>query len=81
MVHSSGRTGHNVEYVLKLAAWSRFALPEIIDHHLFDLEKHILSKVNDKLLYNYFSVLHYRFIVHELGGRIRTLPRCDMSSF
>ena len=48
VVHSSGKTGHNVEYVLKLAAWSRFALPEIIDDHLFQLEEHILSKVSDK---------------------------------
>jgi len=47
VVHSSGKTGHNVEYVLKLAAWSRFALPEIMDDHLFQLEKHILSKVEE----------------------------------
>ena len=45
VVHSSGKTGHNVEYVLKLAAWSRSALPDIIDEHLYELEKHILSKV------------------------------------
>ena len=56
VVHSSGKTGHNVEYVLKLAAWSRFALPEIIDDHLFQLEEHILSKVNDKHIYQMLSV-------------------------
>jgi len=47
VVHSSGNTGHNVEYVLKLAAWSRFALPNIIDDHLFQLEQHILNKVQE----------------------------------
>jgi len=45
VVHSSGKTGHNVEYVLKLAAWSRSVLPDIIDDHLFELEKRIVSKV------------------------------------
>ena len=59
MVHSSGNTGHNVEYVLKLAAWSRFALPNIIDDHLFQLEQHILNKVNEMqmhlLAYQYVS--------------------------
>ena len=33
-----GRTGHNVEYVLKLAEWARETFPDVEDKHLYGLE-------------------------------------------
>lgn len=35
---SQGASGHNVEYVLRLAQFIRTEIPEIVDHHLFELE-------------------------------------------
>ena len=35
VVESEGPSGHNVEYVLRLAAWQREALPHIKDDHLY----------------------------------------------
>ena len=37
-VECVGRTGHNVEYVLKLAEWARETFPEVEDKHLYGLE-------------------------------------------
>ena len=45
VVHSSGDSGHNVEYVLKLAIWMRHFLPEVVDDHLYTLEFHIRTLV------------------------------------
>ena len=33
-----GKTGHNIEYVLKLAEWARATFPEVKDEHLYGLE-------------------------------------------
>ena len=47
VVHSSGDSGHNVEYVLKMAMWQRHFLPDIPDHHLYTLEYHIRTLVDE----------------------------------
>ena len=41
MVGCSGATGHNVEYVLRLADWFRLNFPDVMDDHLFTIETHI----------------------------------------
>merc|ERR1712142_120809 len=46
VVHSSGNSGHNVEYVLKIAMWQRHFLPDIQDDHLYTLEHHIRNLVD-----------------------------------
>lgn len=43
VVHSKGRSGSNIEYVLKLAEWMRYILPSVSDDHLFDIETQILK--------------------------------------
>ena len=45
MVSSSGPSGHNVEYVLRLAEWMHAALPEVWDDHLFSIERAVRRKV------------------------------------
>lgn len=45
---SNGPSGHNVEYLLRLAMFMREELPEADDEHLFSLEK----LVRDKLIKN-----------------------------
>ena len=35
---SQGPSGHNVEYLIKLAIFMRETMPGVIDDHLFDLE-------------------------------------------
>ena len=53
VVYSEGNTGHNVEYVLRLAEWIRDTMPDVEDDHLFSLEAHIRQKVvKDKLCLN-----------------------------
>ncbi len=47
---SSGASGHNVEYVLRLAEWVRLALPDVHDEHLFTLEMHVRAKIKEKNL-------------------------------
>ena len=49
-MNSSGDSGHNVEYVLKLAEWMRAKLPDIHDPHLFTLEELIRAKVEERKL-------------------------------
>lgn len=47
IANSSGPSGHNVEYVLRLAKFMREEIPHAIDEHLYDLEnyvKEILAK-------------------------------------
>jgi hypothetical protein len=39
-----------VEYVLKLAEWIRKNLPEVVDDHLFDIEKAVRTKIDQKSL-------------------------------
>ena len=39
-----------MEYVLKLAEWIRKNLPEVVDDHLFDIEKAVRTKIDQKSL-------------------------------
>ena len=41
VVSSSGPSGHNVEYVLRLADWVHQELPHVQDEHLFSIEEEI----------------------------------------
>ena len=41
MVSSRGPSGHNVEYLLKLAEWMHAALPDVWDDHLFTIEQQV----------------------------------------
>jgi len=45
VVRSSGPSGHNVEYVLKLAMWLRQTFPDVVDKHLYELEKHVMIEI------------------------------------
>jgi len=45
VVSSSGPSGHNVEYVIKLAQWLRKTFPEVVDEHLYSLETQVLAEV------------------------------------
>ncbi|XP_039597880.1 glutathione-specific gamma-glutamylcyclotransferase 1 [Polypterus senegalus] len=40
---SSGKSGHNIEYLLRLAEFMRLACPEVHDEHLFAIEAATLS--------------------------------------
>lgn len=51
-----GPSGHNVEYVLRLADYVRTEIPEVEDQHLFELEKLILE-VLDKRRINLADVM------------------------
>jgi len=48
VVSSSGPSGHNVEYLLKLAEWVHNTLPEVWDDHLFTIEIQVRLKVKQK---------------------------------
>lgn len=50
VVTSTGPSGHNVEYVLRLAEWVHETLPEVVDDHLFDIETHVRLKVKERKL-------------------------------
>lgn len=50
VVNCTGPSGHNVEYVLRLAEWMRQVMPEVDDQHLFTLEKHVRSKIRQRRL-------------------------------
>ena len=45
---SSGPTGHNVEYVLRLADWVHDTLPEIWDEHLFSIETEVRLRIKER---------------------------------
>jgi len=45
VVSSSGPSGHNVEYVIKLAHWLRTTFPDYWDEHLYSIESYILYEV------------------------------------
>ena len=47
VVHSSGPSGHNVEYVLKTAEWMKENIPGIKDDHLFSIEGHVRRKISE----------------------------------
>ncbi|XP_028677783.1 glutathione-specific gamma-glutamylcyclotransferase 1 [Erpetoichthys calabaricus] len=40
---SSGKSGHNIEYLLRLAEFMRLSCPEVHDEHLFAIEAAALS--------------------------------------
>ncbi|MEQ2183779.1 hypothetical protein GOODEAATRI_001440 [Goodea atripinnis] len=40
---SSGKTGHNIEYLLRLAEFMRLCCPEVEDEHLFSIEAAVLK--------------------------------------
>lgn len=48
VVRSTGESGPNTEYVLKLAEWMRSAVPSADDKHLFDIEAEILKITSKK---------------------------------
>ncbi|RZF32461.1 hypothetical protein LSTR_LSTR014339 [Laodelphax striatellus] len=50
IVDCRGASGHNVEYLLKLARFMREHIPEADDKHLFTLEFLILSKIKEQNL-------------------------------
>lgn len=50
IVSSKGATGHNVEYLLRLAIFMREAVPEAEDSHLFTLEILVLNKIKEQKL-------------------------------
>ena len=50
VVTSSGPSGHNVEYVLRLAEWLHSTLPSVHDHHLFSIEAYVRNKVKERNL-------------------------------
>jgi len=45
---SSGPSGHNVEYVLRLADWFHKQLPDVHDDHLFGIEVHVRLKIKEQ---------------------------------
>eukprot|EP00095_Tigriopus_kingsejongensis_P002800 maker-scaffold157_size297442-snap-gene-1.29 protein:Tk02800 transcript:maker-scaffold157_size297442-snap-gene-1.29-mRNA-1 annotation:"cation transport regulator-like protein 1-like" len=50
VIDCSGRAGHNVEYVLRLAEWIRREIPETHDEHLFSIEDHLRGLIVDRQL-------------------------------
>lgn len=43
---SRGKTGHNLEYLLRLAEFMRSSCPHVEDHHLFSIEAAALTMVS-----------------------------------
>ena len=41
-----GKTGHNLEYMLRLAQFMRSSCPDVEDHHLFSIEAAALAVVS-----------------------------------
>lgn len=50
IVSSSGPSGHNVEYLLRLASFMREFIPEAEDAHLFTLEYMVRTRIQDNNL-------------------------------
>ncbi|XP_012525259.1 putative glutathione-specific gamma-glutamylcyclotransferase 2 [Monomorium pharaonis] len=48
ITESSGSSGHNVEYLLRLAEFMHRYLPEAHDEHLFTLEMLVRSRIKEK---------------------------------
>ena len=48
VINSSGPSGHNVEYVMRLAMWVHHTLPNVMDEHLFEIEENLLSQIEWK---------------------------------
>ena len=45
---SEGASGHNVEYVLKLAEWLHKEAPDAWDDHLFSIEVEVRRMVKER---------------------------------
>lgn len=43
IIVSSGRAGHNIEYLLRLADFMRYCCPQVEDEHLFSIEEALIS--------------------------------------
>jgi cation transport protein ChaC len=50
IVECSGPSGHNVEYLLRLAGFMHDCVPEAIDEHLFTLEFLVRSRIKEQNL-------------------------------
>ncbi|XP_033608797.1 glutathione-specific gamma-glutamylcyclotransferase 1 isoform X2 [Cryptotermes secundus] len=50
IVECSGPSGHNVEYLLRLAGFMHEYLPEAVDEHLFTLEFLVRSRIKEQNL-------------------------------
>ena len=48
VVSSEGPSGHNVEYLLKLAEWMHKAVPDAWDEHLFSIEMEVRRMVAER---------------------------------
>ena len=48
VVSSEGASGHNVEYVLKLAEWLHKEVPDAWDDHLFSIEVEVRRMVEER---------------------------------
>lgn len=45
-----GKSGHNIEYLLRLAEFMRVSCPDVDDPHLFSIEAAVLSVIRPMLL-------------------------------
>lgn len=45
IVRARGPSGHNIEYLLRLAQFMREELPHAVDEHLFELEKLVRNEI------------------------------------
>jgi len=50
IVSACGTSGHNVEYLIRLADFMREALPEVSDEHLYLLEDYVRMKIKKRNL-------------------------------
>lgn len=50
IIECSGPSGHNVEYVLRLANFMRQHFPTVTDYHLYILEQEVLRSIKCKNL-------------------------------
>ncbi|XP_017475155.1 PREDICTED: glutathione-specific gamma-glutamylcyclotransferase 1 isoform X1 [Rhagoletis zephyria] len=48
IVECRGPSGHNVEYLLRLADFMREEMPDVVDQHLFELEFLVLEKLHQR---------------------------------
>ncbi|XP_018795776.1 PREDICTED: glutathione-specific gamma-glutamylcyclotransferase 1 isoform X2 [Bactrocera latifrons] len=48
IVNCRGPSGHNVEYLLRLADFIREEIPDVVDSHLFELEFLVLEKLHKR---------------------------------
>jgi cation transport protein ChaC len=48
IVNASGNSGHNIEYLLRLAKFMREEIPHADDEHLFTLEKLVIDEIKKR---------------------------------